>query len=644
MNLNHLDQLTQWCSEDGIKTQTADRPFWNRLMAEAHTLHDLFFQIYGHDANAETAYRALIRGIAQAYGLRSKALKSRDAQKAVKDAWITDQNLVGMSLYVDRFGGDLKGLVKQLDYLEELGVNALHLLPVMKSPAEASDGGYAVSDYRSVDPRFGSDQDLADLQQELLKRGMYLMTDIVVNHTSDQHPWALKAKAGDPFYQSFYYTYADRTVPDQMEATMPEVFPESAPGSFTFNSEMNAWVMTVFHHYQWDLKFSNPQVLHAMVEHILYYGNLGVDILRIDAPAFIWKQMGTTCQNLPQAHLLLQLIKSAVRVATPGMAILGEAILAPEQIMDFFGHGLMQGRECDLAYNAAQMALQWDALATGNTTNLRLNQAIISRKPLGTTWLNYTRCHDDIGFGFEDKYIEQAGFTPYLHRAFLKDYWSGQHPDSPAKGMLFGVNPKTNDARISGTLASLCGVEKALELDDTTALERAIARIALMQAQCLLLGGIPMLYYGDELGHINDYSFQDDPSKSYDNRWVHRPIIRAEKRKKRADQASVEGRIFALHQKLIALRKAHDIFADTNNVEWWPTDHPSVIGMSRGSIHALFHYGGQSKTVTLSGRSIPQKTLDLWTGKTVNLSNEGQLTFAPYQFYVLQQESSVRGE
>ncbi|HCD22540.1 MAG TPA: alpha-amylase, partial [Flavobacteriaceae bacterium] len=228
---------------------------------------------------------------------------------------------------------------------------------------------------------------------------------------------------------------------------MPEVFPESAPGSFTFNSEMNAWVMTVFHHYQWDLNFSNPQVLNAMVEHILYYGNLGVDILRIDAPAFIWKQMGTTCQNLPQAHLLLQLIKSAVRVATPGMAILGEAILAPEQIMDFFGHGLMQGRECDLAYNAAQMALQWDALATGDTRNLWLNQAIISRKPLGTTWLNYTRCHDDIGFGFEDKYIEQAGFTPYLHRAFLKDYWSGQHPDSPAKGMLFGVNPKTNDAR-----------------------------------------------------------------------------------------------------------------------------------------------------------------------------------------------------
>jgi len=293
--------------------------------------------------------------------------------------------------------------------------------------------------------------------------------------------------------------------------------------------------MTVFNNYQWDLNFRNPAVFNAMLDTIFFYANLGIDVLRIDAPAFIWKQMGTTCQNLPEAHTILKLIKLCIEVATPGMALLGEAIVAPAQIMEYFGTGRFTTHECDFAYNATQMAVQWDALATADTRIMLAVQHDLQKKPLGTSWLNYTRCHDDIGLGYDDYIIHQVGFTPYLHREYLKNYYGGILKDSPSSGALFGVNPKTNDARISGTLASLCGLEKAQLANNKNAVKTAIDKIILMQAQSMFLGGLPMLFYGDEVGYENDHSYLNDPGKSSDNRWMHRPVIDW-KKNKRADK------------------------------------------------------------------------------------------------------------
>ncbi|RYZ13839.1 MAG: alpha-amylase, partial [Sphingobacteriales bacterium] len=332
-------------------------------------------------------------------------------------------------------------------------------MPLFESPAGESDGGYAVSDFRKIDERFGSLEDLRQLQEKLMDNKMYLMLDIVLNHTSHGHEWAAKAKAGDAAYQDYYYFYNDRSIPDQYDQGMPDIFPESAPGNFTYIPECGKWVMTVFHNYQWDLNYTNPHVLVEMLDTIFFYANLGVDILRIDAPAFIWKQLGTTCQNLPQAHTLLQLIKQCTEVAAPGMALLGEAIVAPKDILPYFGTGEYKARECDVAYNATQMALQWDMLATGDTKVMLAAQHELYKKPYGTTWITYTRCHDDIGLGYEDYMIQSAGYDAFLHRQFLKNYYSGNYPGSTATGALFSSNPKTGDARISGSLASLCGLE-----------------------------------------------------------------------------------------------------------------------------------------------------------------------------------------
>jgi amylosucrase len=631
------------CTAKGLEGQLHQK-FIDRFIGNIDLLNYLFSQLYSQRDDFHTSFKEIIDLIIDSYCERDSSLKKHDQKKDTIDGWFLSNELVGMSLYVDRFAGTLNDVPRKLDYLQELGINLLHLMPIFKSPEHASDGGYSVSDYRVINQNFGTLNDLKSLQKTLLKKDMYLMIDIVVNHTSEEHEWAEKARQGDPYYQNFFYVYEDRTIPDQMEVSMPEVFPDMAPGSFTYDEDMKKWVMTVFNSYQWDLNYTNPQVLKAMLDNIFFYANLGIDILRIDAPAFIWKQMGTTCQNLPEAHSLLQFMKIAVEIATPGMAILGEAIVAPRQIMHYFGKGYFANHECDLAYNATQMALQWDALATSDTRNMLANQEIIQQKPLGTTWINYTRCHDDIGLGFEDNYIEQVGYSPYHHREYLKNYLGGRLATTPSSGDLFGVNPKTNDARISGTLASLCGLEKAIKNKDDNAIQISIDKILLMQANSVFLGGIPMIYYGDELGYTNDYSYLSDTGKSYDNRWMHRPKIDWVKNAKVKQDGTVENKVFNGLQSVLKIRKTYDAFTDSNNVEWLESHNRSVVGFKRSykgkHIFCLFNYSSEPQPLTYyvfdSVRTQTKELLDLWTNTKIKIKkDEEHLIFKPYQFYVL---------
>ena len=512
-----VDQLPEKSIEKNL--------FCSRFIANASFIRSLYNGIYGGHARADIFFDKLLATIITAFKARNLQLKQKDISKLQKGNWFLSNDLAGMSLYVDRFCGSISNLEEKLPYFKEPGVNLLHLMPIFESPEGENDGGYAVSDFRKVDKRFGSLTGLQQLQQTMSGKDMYLMVDIVLNHTSHKHEWAKKAKEGNVEYQGFFYMYEDRKIPDEFEQSMPEIFPESSPGNFTWIKECNKWVMTVFHHYQWDLNYSNPEVFVAMLDTIFFYANLGIDILLIDAPAFIWKQIGTSCQNLPEAHNILKLIKLCTEVAAPGMALLGEAIVSPKEIMNYFGTGTFTDKECDFAYNATQMALQWDALATANTRTMLAAQNILLKKLVGTSWITYTHCHDDIGLGYDDYMIQQSGFDAYEHRQFLKNYYSGNYPGSPARGALFSYNPKTGDAGISGTLASLCGLEKAIEENNINEITISIKKILLMQSLSFFVGGLPMIFYGDEVGYVNDYTYLDDTGKSYDNRWMHRPVV-----------------------------------------------------------------------------------------------------------------------
>jgi amylosucrase len=509
-------------------------------------------------------------------------------------------------LYIDRFARDFRGLERRLPWLEELGIRLVHLMPFTPSPEGNSDGGYAVSDYLGIDPRLGKEGDLERTASLLHGRGMYLAADLVLNHSSDDHPWALAARRGEEKYRNYYYIFSGRTLPDLYEAAMPEVFPASAPGNFTRVPELDAalggeaWAMTVFHDFQWDLNWSNPEVFLEMLAVVIGMGNRGVDLIRLDAVPYLWKRPGTICQNLEEAHGIVRLLKTAAGVVAPRLHFLAEAIVQPSEIvryLDSGGHGGLERREeCQLAYHASLMALLWEALATRKTTLLRLSFGRETRLAPGTAWLSYARCHDDIGLGFDDDLIREAGYDPTLHRRFLVDWYTGRFPGSMASGRPFMENPATGDARISGTCASLCGLERALAQGDTMEVELALRRIELLHALIASLVGIPMIFSGDELATTNDYAWEEQPHLAEDNRWMHRPSLdwRLALAAQRAAAGPPmaggrptdghdghEGRIYRWIAKCLALRRTIAAFAPDAPFEVLPTPQ-EILAVRRG--------------------------------------------------------------
>ena len=622
------------------------RHFYIRLGANFYAIYSLFHVLYGRREDFEQQMVRLVEVLATQYLRRHSDLKALDMARERDHNWFLSQEWVGMALYTDGFAGDLKGLISKLSYAQELGINMLHVMPILQCPQGASDGGYAVSNFRDVDDRVGTLEDLRALAQAMHKRHMLLTLDVVVNHTSDEHEWAQRARAGESKYQAYYYTFDNRDVPDMFEETMPEIFPETSPGNFTFDDKMNKWVMTVFNSYQWDLNYSNPEVFIEMLDIILFWANQGADILRLDAVAFLWKKIGTTCQNEREAHLILQLMKDCCQVTAPGVLFIAEAIVAPVEIAKYFGEDAVIAKECEIAYNATFMALLWDAVATKNAKLLNQGITSLPNKLDRATWLNYVRCHDDIGLGFDDADIRQAGYEPAAHRRFLVDYFTGAYDSSPARGQPFGRNDKTGDARISGSLASLVGLEGALQQGDEDAIQASIDIILLLHGMIMSFGGIPLLYYGDEIGTLNDCEYLEDLAKANDSRWMHRPRINWDKADIRKQHGSVEQRIYEGLKKMIAVRKHTPAFADFNNRDLLEIGNPHLFVFLRNNpmlpsdnVLVVANFDGAPQSLNLSdlsnrGHFAFAQLQDLYSGESPSLFKD-ELVIPPYRFYWL---------
>lgn len=622
------------------------RHFYTRLGANFYAIHSLFHLLYGQRADFKEQMVSLVETLAQRYIERPAALRKSDLAREKDYNWFLSQKWVGMALYCDRFADDLNGLRANLPYLQELGVNMLHIMPMLDCPPDNSDGGYAVRNFYDIHPRFGTLADIEALATTLRKRDMLLALDVVVNHTSDEHEWAQLARQGDKKYQDYYFVFDDREIPDLYEETMPEIFPATAPGNFTWDEEMGKWVMTVFNTYQWDLNYRNPAVLIEMIDIILFWANQGADILRLDAVAFLWKKIGSVCQNEREAHLILQLMKDCCQVTAPGVLFIAEAIVAPGEIAKYFGEDAINAKECEIAYNATLMALLWDAVATKNAAVLNQGIKSLPNKLERATWLNYVRCHDDIGLGFDDNDIRLAGFDPARHRRFLIDYFTGRFPGSVARGLPFGENPKTGDARISGALASLVGLEAAQETGDEAAIDAAIRTILLLHGTILAFGGIPLLYYGDAIGTLNSLEYLADPAKAADNRWMNRSNFDWNKAKRRHQTGTVEQRIFNALKRMIALRKEITAFADYDNRQLLPVDNPNLLVFartdpqnSRNRVLVISNFNVVEQSLPVEalrhhGFFLPDGMKDLCTGMRVDAEND-EIAVAPLSCYWL---------
>ncbi len=532
--------------------------FLVRLERYFADFYESYHRLYQNRGDFESQLDLLIPLLVDFYAARPEALKKLDLEREITPDWFQREKMLGGIYYVDLFAGNLAGVRKHLPYLSDLGLTYIHLMSLLEPRPGMNDGGYAVMNYKQVNPALGKMDDLANLASELRANNMSLCIDLVVNHTAKEHEWAKKAAAGDPTYLDYYLTFDSRQLPDAYEKTLPEVFPDFAPGNFTFYPEITEkgkWVWTTFNEYQWDLNYTNPAVFREMLDYMLYLANKGVEILRLDAVPFMWKRLGTNCQNQPEVHELLQAFRAMVRVVAPSTIFKAEAIVSPEDLIHYLGTGRHTGKECELAYNNSLMVLLWSTLASRKVTLMTHTLRQMPPTPVGTTWITYVRLHDDIGWAVTDENAMAVGENGFLHRRFLNEFYSGKFPASFSRGEIFQFNPVTFDGRMSGMTASLAGLETALEKNDPAAIDLAIGRIMLLYSVIFAYGGIPLIYMGDELGLLNDHSYLHNPDKAKDNRWMHRPTMPWELTEKRHDITTVTGRIFGAMQQLILARQ-----------------------------------------------------------------------------------------
>lgn len=581
----------------------------------------LYCELY---QNQDEALKQLCGQMYRFYTERKAALKTMDREREKDPQWYKGNRMVGMMMYVDAFAGDLNGVLKHLDYIEECGVNYLHLMPLLDTPEGRSDGGYAVSDFRKVRPDLGTMEDLECLAKECHKRGVSICLDFVMNHTSEDHEWARKAKAGDPEYQSRYFFYDNYDLPAQFERTVPEVFPTTAPGNFTWVQEAGKYVMTTFYPYQWDLNYWNPVVLNEMAQNMLNLVNRGIDVIRIDAVPYIWKQLGTNCRNLPQVHTIVRIMRIICEIVCPGVLLLGEVVMEPDKVVPYFGS--VEKPECHMLYNVTTMAATWNSVATKDIRLLRQQMNVVSGLPKDYVFLNYLRCHDDIGWGLDYPWLKQFGIDEVSHKKYLNDFLTGQYPGSFGRGELYNSDPESGDARLCGTTASLCGIEKAAFERDAEALEKAVRLDLMLHAYMLSQSGIPVIYSGDEIGQENDYTYHENPRKWDDSRYLHRGDFRWDLEKKRSVKGSLQEKIFDGIRKLETIRAQYPVFCTDARVWTIDTWDDSILGLVREygeeKVIALFNFSEFDKvawineedgmyTDLISGRAMEAKGVEI---------------------------------
>ncbi len=609
--------------------------FEQRLEQHWVPLFGLLYELYGSRYDFFYHLEQILLTAGRAWLDRPEVLRQVDRQRLNDAEWFASQEVVGGALYVDLFSENLGRLRESIGYFKELGLTYLHLMPLFAVRPGDNDGGYAISNYRSIDPRLGTIDDLRQLADELREAGIVLVLDFVFNHTADDHDWAKRAQSGDREFQQYYYIFPDREQPDQYERTLREIFPTVRRGNFTWHDGMEQWVWTTFNSFQWDLNYSNPAVFRAMLEELFFIADTGVDILRLDAVAFLWKRMGTVCENLPEAHKLIQAFNRLTRIATPGLLFKSEAIVHPDEVVEYISVD-----ECQISYNPTLMALLWESLATRKVSLLNQSLSHRHKLPPQTAWVNYLRCHDDIGWTFDDADAAAIGINGFNHRQFLNEFYTGQFKGSFARGVPFQENTQTGDMRIAGTLASLAGLELAIEQESEPYKELAILRILLLQGVTLSIGGIPLIYLGEEWGMLNDYDFIRDPAKATDTRWVHRPKMKWEFLAELDDSietgsGSIRTRIFRSLQKLIALRKSLPALAG-QDMKLVVLDNPHVLCFVRWhESHRMIVLASFSEEdQTISGNELRTVGMgrffeDAITSRTFSTSAEISLT--PYQ-------------
>lgn len=606
--------------------------FRNRYECREAELRSLYEQLY---PGQKEGFAYLIQRMYQNYVERPVPLRKIDRKREKDPGWYKGNDILGMMMYTDAFAGTLQGVKEKLDYVKSCGVNYLHMMPLLESPKGRDDGGYAVADFRKVKPELGTIEDLKELTSLCHEQGISCCLDFVMNHTSEDHAWAKAARAGDPQARSRYFFYDNWDIPNRYEETTPQVFPTTAPGNFTWLPDCNQVVMTTFYPYQWDLNYANCMVFNDMVDNMLFLTNCGIDVIRLDAVPYIWKELGTKSRNLPQVHTLVRMMRLVSEIVCPGVLLLGEVVMEPAKVLPYFGS--VDKPECHMLYNVTTMASTWNTIATKDVSLLRRQMDQVCGLPKEYVFLNYLRCHDDIGWGLDYDWLKQFGIEEVPHKKYLNDVLTGRGYDSDARGELYNDDPRLGDARLCGTTASLCGLETALYENNPDKVKRAVACDLMLHAYLLIQSGIPVLYSGDEVGQLNDYSYKENPDKCADSRYLHRGKFQWEKLKKTDKNYRVSMEIFHTLRKMEQIREQHPVFNGKADVWTFDTGYSHVLGIGRyldgEEIRAYFNFSEYELDEVWMPMDEGRKYTDLLSGMTMEAAGNHLSGYGCRWFY-----------
>ena len=611
-----------------VEEADAEKIYAKRFERHLDELRWLYMELY----NNSSMFAELCDNMERFFKERNQELKSMDSSRETSKDWYKQNDMLGMMFYIDNFAGNMKGVESKLDYIEQCNVNYVHLMPFLETPEGRSDGGYAVSDFRKVQENLGSMEDLESRTTACHKKGINVCMDFVMNHTSEDHEWAKRARQGDGEYMSRYFFFDNSYIPTLYEKTVPQVFPTTAPGNFTWLPDANHFVMTTFYPYQWDLNYKNPRVFNEMMYNFLYLANRGIDIVRIDAVPYIWKELNTPCRNLKQVHTIVRMMRMISEIVCPGVLLLGEVVMEPEKVVPYFGS--VEKPECHMLYNVTTMATTWHSVATRDISLLKKQLDIVNSLPKDYVFLNYLRCHDDIGWGLDYDTLKMAGIEERAHKQYLNDYFQGYAGESNSRGELYNADPITGDARFCGTTASMCGIEKAGFEQNEAAMERAVRLDVMLHAYMFMQSGIPVLYSGDEVGQVNDYTYKENPNKAADSRYIHRGAMNWNLAENISKPGTVEEKLFHALGTLEKIRKTEKVFvtnADTWTIETKDRSVLSIVRAFEGEkIVGLFNFSEYDKTLYIDGEDGEFTELISGTKKRLN-----EISLPAYGYYYL---------
>ena len=606
-------------------------PTLNEFEVRLQKHHDELRWLYMELYNNGSMFFELVEKLREFYAERGNALKNIDRSRETDPDWYRRNDLLGMMLYIDNFGGTIRGVREKLDYIQKSNVNYIHLMPFLDTVPGRSDGGYAVKDFRKVQPSLGTMEDLEELTSACHEKGIQVCMDFVMNHTSEDHEWAVRARKGEGEYMSRYFFYDSWDIPGEYEKTVPQVFPTTAPGNFTWLPECGHHVMTTFYPYQWDLNYQNPRVFNEMMYNFLYLANRGIDIIRIDAVPYIWKELGTQCRNLKQVHTIVRMMRMICEIVCPSVLLLGEVVMEPEKVVPYFG--TVEKPECHMLYNVTTMATTWHTVATRDTTLLREQLDKVFHLPKAYVFLNYLRCHDDIGWGLDYDSLRRFGIEERPHKAYLNNFFRGYTGASISQGELYNEDLVTGDARLCGTTASLCGLQTALMAEDEEAITRSIHAIVMLHAYMFTQSGIPVLYSGDEIGQLNDETYHNDRNKAEDSRYLHRGRMDWAAAARADEAGTTENRIYTALSQLETLRGKENVFSCSADAWTVETGDRAVLGIGRSlegeTLVGLFNFSEEDRTVSLNDTA---PYTDLLTGENCEVHS---ITIPAQGFYWL---------